>query len=565
MLEAAYNLKVVLILTFGFASASILGYLTQKARLSPILGYLLAGYIIGPYSPGYVADLMMSEQLAEIGVILMMFGVGLHFKWQDLVSVKSIAIPGAVIQTIVATIAGALFVNALGWGWGTGIVIGMAVGVASTVVLVRVLADNGVLNTPQGHIAVGWLIVEDILTVIVLLLLPTLALTLNGTQFSLFSLSTSLIIALSKFIFLAAFMFTLGHKFVTFALVKIARTRSHELFTVTILALTFVIAVASALVFGTSIALGAFIAGMVIGQTEVRHQAAANALPLKDAFVVIFFLSVGMLFNPFAIRDNFALFSGVLAIILLVKPLAAYFIVIALRYPIKTALTIAIALAQIGEFSFILAEEAMKLKILPDEGYDVIVACALVSISLNPLLFRSVDWLNRYLSAKRTSPSSDKQDEIIKKDKKKVIIVGYGPVGAGIAKELKNRGFIVSVIDRNVDTITMLTADGDNAIYGDATQPNILESAQLNSVDLLIITIPEIEQTIEIIHSARQLHPKIHIVSRIQYVHDRHLLNNLKVPSICSEEETLKALVKAVLIKAGVNVAEHPSVWEAQW
>jgi CPA2 family monovalent cation:H+ antiporter-2 len=388
MITESFNLKIVLILTTGFALASIFGYLSHRAKLTPILGYLLGGYIIGPYSPGFVADLQISEQLAEIGVILMLFGVGLHFKWQDLMNVKNIAIPGALGQTFLTTSIVAGLVVMMGWSLQAGIVYGLAIGVASTVVLVRVLSDYGILNTVKGHICVGWLIVEDIVTVIALLLIPALAASLNGEGLPIQSVLMAILVVLSKFILFVALMFTLGRKFVMFVFNKIVLTNSHELFTLTILALTFVIATGSSMLFGTSIALGAFIAGMIIGQTDVRHQVSNNALPLKDTFLVIFFLSVGMLFNPAAITDHLVLFLEILGLILVIKPVIALFFVLAFKQSFKTALTISVALAQIGEFSFILIEEAMKYNILPDEGYDIIVACSLVSISLNPLLFK---------------------------------------------------------------------------------------------------------------------------------------------------------------------------------
>ncbi len=384
------QLKIVLILTVGFALASILGYIAHRIKLSPIFGYLIAGYIIGPYSPGFVADREISEQLAEIGVILMMFGVGLHFKWRDLLHVKNIAILGAVTQTVVAAAIGAMLTYSMGWSLEAGIIFGLAIGVASTMVLVRVLSDNNLLHTPQGLISVGWLIVEDIITVAVLLLLPVLSCLLKGEGVSIYNITFSVVLIIFKFIVLISILFTVGRKCVVYILSKVIETKSQELFILTVLALTFVIAIGSALVFGTSIALGAFIAGMVIGQTQskVRQQASSNAMPLKDAFVVIFFLSVGMLFNPQVILANFPTFLGVFAIIILAKPLTAFFITLLAKYPMRTALTVSIALAQIGEFSFILAEEAIKFRILPYEGYDILVACSLVSISINPLLFK---------------------------------------------------------------------------------------------------------------------------------------------------------------------------------
>lgn len=382
------NLKIVLILSVGFAFASILGYLANRIKLSPILGYLVAGYFIGPYFPGFVADLTLSEQLAEIGVILMMFGVGLHFKLQDLINVRNIAIPGALGQTLIATLFGMALVYSIGWTLEAGVIFGLAIGVASTVVLVRMLTDNHLLHTPQGHISVGWLVVEDIITVIALLLVPPLAASMKGDGFSMLSLGLSIIFIIFKFLLFIGIMFTVGLKAVKYVLKKIMHTHSHELFTLTILALIFVIAVGSSVLFGTSIALGAFIAGMIIGQSDLRHQVSANALPLKDTFVVIFFLSVGMLFNPYAIVNHFTLFISTLAIILIVKPITAFLIAWGLKHPFHVALTVAIALMQIGEFSFILSEEAMRFDLIPDEGYDVIVACSLISIALNPLLFK---------------------------------------------------------------------------------------------------------------------------------------------------------------------------------
>lgn len=381
------NLKIVFILTIGFGFASILGYLSFRAKLSPILGYLIAGYLIGPYSPGFVADKEVAEQLAEIGVILMMFSVGLHFKWQDLMKFKRIAIPGAIAQTGITTILCALLLYSIGWTIESGIVIGLAIGVASTMVLVRILHDNELLHTPEGHIAVGWLIVEDMITIAALLLIPPLAESMSGESFPIKDVAISFGFALLKFVVLAVIMFTLGRKIVSYVLNRLMLTNSSELFTLTVLSITFVIAVGSAVLLGTSIALGAFIAGMVISQTKNQEEVSMRSKSLKDTFVVIFFLSVGMLFNPAAIAQNFFLFIIILAIILIAKPLVAYGLTLLLRYPQKTALTVAIALAQIGEFSFILAERAMKFNILPEGGYDVIVACALVSISLNPLLF----------------------------------------------------------------------------------------------------------------------------------------------------------------------------------
>lgn len=384
----SFNLKIVLLLAIGFTLASIFGYLAWRLKVSPLLGYLLAGYLIGPYSPGFVADAQISEQLAEIGIILMMFGVGLDFRLQDLIKVKNIAIPGAIGQTLISALLGTLFVYLFGWSLKAGITLGLAIGVASTVVLVRMLEENHLLRKQEGHIAVGWLIVEDIIAVVILLLLPTLSKIANGEAFSLWGLFISITILLVKFIILAFILVKFSQKSVSYLLSKVTQTHSHELFTLSILALVFLIAVGTTFFFGISIALGAFLAGMVTRQTRGYQKALLHSLPMKDAFIAIFFLSVGMIFDPVVIVKNFPIFLGILLIVLVAKPLTAFLISVGLKYPFRTALTIAAALAQIGEFSFILSEESIKYGFLTDEGYDIIVACALISIALNPLIFK---------------------------------------------------------------------------------------------------------------------------------------------------------------------------------
>lgn len=384
----SYKLQIVLILTVGLGMASLLGYFTYRLRLSPILGYLLAGYLIGPYSPGFVADSETAEKLAEIGVILMMFGVGLNFKIEELINVKNIAIPGAILQTLVTALITMWLVTLAGFPFETGLLMGLGIGVASTVVLVRMLEDNHLFKSQEGHIAIGWTIVEDMITVGLLILIPDILPLLQGESSSLFSSAGSLFVMLCKVLFLGIGMFTVGQKIVTYTLSKISSTQSHELFTVTILAMTFLIATGSSFFFGTSIALGAFIAGMVIGQTNLKQQAVTHSMAIKDAFVVIFFLSVGMIFNPLAMIEHPLLFLSTLGAVLLIKPLIASLLLLLFKYPKHTALMVGIALAQIGEFSFILSEEALKYKLIPDESYDVIVASSLISIGLNPVLFK---------------------------------------------------------------------------------------------------------------------------------------------------------------------------------
>lgn len=551
-----YSIEIVLILTAGFIFASILGYLTHRLKFSPILGYLLAGYIIGPFSPGFVANLEIAEQLAEIGVILMMFGVGLHFKWRELAKVKSIAVPGAIGQTLIATIAGALLVNAFGMSIEAGIVVGLAIGVASTVVLVRVLSDNHLLNTPQGHIAVGWLIVEDLITVFVLLLLPSLAPTAETHQFSWGIMATTLGIAVIKCLLLVLIVFSLGFKAVSFIFRNVARTRSQELFTLTVLAVTFGIATGSAFIFGTSIALGAFIAGMMVGQTEVRHQALAHALPLKDAFAVVFFLSIGMLFNPAVIAENFLFFCGILAIILIIKPLTALLIVLILRKPIKTAIIIAVALAQIGEFSFILSQQAMQLDILPDLGYDIIVACALISIALNPLFFKVGRSLAKVMDG-RIGNGAVQMAEVHKESPKTAVVVGFGPIGQAVTSILKQLGYQAIIIDNNLDTITRLQELKHAAVFGDASSEQILEAAHIKDAHLIVITIPEGTAVLNCINTARQLNPKITIFARANYTIEQHSLHKLGVHVISSEEVTKHAFLDAIWKFSGTVLKQY--------
>lgn len=544
--QNSINVHIVLILTFGFVLASILGYFSQRAKLSPILGYLIAGYIIGPYSPGFVADVKMAEQLAEVGIILMMFGVGLHLKWQELLNVKLIAIPGAVIQSLATTLIGALFVVYSGWTIQSGIVIGLSIAVASTVVMIRVLTDNNQVSTPQGHIAIGWLIVEDILTVIVLLLLPALASSMEGNTISLSNITKEIGIAFLKCAALLFLTITIGFRIVGYIFAQVARTRSQELFTLTVLGLIFGIATGSAFLFGTSIALGAFIAGMIIGQTEVRHQASANALPLKDAFAVIFFLTVGMLFNPFVIMENWGLFLGIMLIVVVLKPFIAFAIIIGLKRPIKTAVIVSIVLAQIGEFSFILTEEATRLGVIPDDGYDIIVACALLSIAINPILFKFCKPMIAWLEA-RGHKIDNNESQIVERKIARALIVGFGPIGQDTAKMLEQLGLKPVIIDTNVDTITEQRVAHREAVYGDACSDHILEAAHADTAKLLVITTPDISTTIGIIDSVRKVNPDIPIIARALYSGDKTKLTDLDVIAICDEEEARQAFIRTLL------------------
>jgi monovalent cation:H+ antiporter-2, CPA2 family len=388
-----HNLDLILTLAGALAAALALGYLTHRLGLSPIVGYLMAGILVGPHTPGYVANTAWAEQLAEVGVVLLMFGVGLHFHLRELLAVRGIAIPGAIGQSLVATALGALTTRAFGWDWNAGIVFGLAISVASTVVLTRVLSDNHDLDTPTGHIAVGWLVVEDLLTVLVLVLLPAMVGTAGAGHVPL-----AIGVAALKIVALVVFTFLTGEHVIPKLLSGIAATQSRELFTLAVLVVALGIAVGAAKLFGVSIALGAFLAGMVVGRSDFSLRAASDALPMRDAFAVLFFVSVGMLLDPRHLLREPGLVAATLGVILLGKPLAALAIALLLRYPFRVAMAVAVALAQIGEFSFILATMGRQLDILPAVATNTIVAAAIVSIALNPLLYRLVDPITALVS-----------------------------------------------------------------------------------------------------------------------------------------------------------------------
>lgn len=542
------SLQIVFILTAGFTLAGILGYVAQRIHFSPLIGYLFAGYLIGPFFPALTINLILAEQLAEIGVILMMFGVGLHFKWQDLVKVKNIAIVGALTQTSIATLFTVFLTQAIGWSWESGVIIGLSIGVASTVVLVRVLSDQNLLHTPEGHIAVGWLIAEDVLIVITLVLLPSLVTILHGNEVSFFVIAKSTLLALSKFFLLIGLMFTIGRKIVGLILYLVAKTRSSELFTLTLLALIFSIATGSALLFGTSITLGAFISGMVIGQTDVRHQADVHASPMKDAFLVIFFLSVGMLFNPSAIIENFPVFISIFLIVTLIKPLSAFIIALLFHYSLPIAFTLAIALAQIGEFSFILAAAGLRFKLIPDESYDIIVACALISIAINPLLFKLMNFIQLRKEKLLNHPHLQ-GDSRKTQNPSKGILVGFGGIGPSIIEAFDKMGIQPIIIDRDLDAIAKLIQNNYEAIYAMSTVPSMFKTAQLTFSQFLVITDLELSEVILTIVAARKLQPHLLIFVHVRHIEDKLTLRNFPVDFICCDDQLSSSAMSKELLK----------------
>jgi CPA2 family monovalent cation:H+ antiporter-2 len=556
----AYDL--ILTLTGGLGAALVLGYLTQRLGLSPIVGYLLAGTLVGPHTPGFVADASLAEQLAEVGVILLMFGVGLQFHVEELLAVRRVAVPGAIAQSAVATVLGALLAHAVGWSWSAGLVFGMALAVASTVVLVRILADHNDLHTQAGHIAVGWLVVEDLFTVIALVLLP--ALFGNGTT------GTPLWLALAttavKVTALVAFAAVVGTRIIPRVLDYVANTRSRELFTLTVLVVALGIAVGSALIFSVSMALGAFLAGMVVGRSDYSLRAASEALPMRDAFAVLFFVSVGMLLDPRSLIASPGLITGALAVVLLGKPLVALFIVWAMRYPFRVALTVGIALAQIGEFSFILATIGRELGLLTHAATNALVAASIVSIVINPLLYRMIGFLERGIADRpglwkvlnrpptipsdlATSPSERAIDP-----SHRAVVIGYGPTGRTIVRLLRDNGIVPTVIELNLDAVRALRQDGIDAIYGDAIRPETLVAADVGKAGSLILGSAGMAHSEAVIRTARGLNPHIRVLARASYLRDVASLRDAGANQVYSGEgEVALAFIEDILDSLGAT------------
>ena len=539
-----HDISLIATISMGLVLAFIGGLIAQKLSLPPLVGYLLAGVALGPFTPGFVGDLHIAAQLAEIGVMLLMFGVGLHFSINDLLSVRGIAVPGAIAQIAVATASGVLLAHFWGWGIGAGLVFGLALSVASTVVLLRALERRNALDSINGQIAVGWLIVEDLAMVLALVLLPALAGTLGGeatargvaSHLSGDNVALTLLLTLGKVAAFAALVFVVGTRAVPWLLQLVARTGSRELFTLAVLATALGIAYGSAELFGVSFALGAFFAGVVLSESDFSHKAAADSLPLQDAFAVLFFVSVGMLFDPsILVREPLA----VLAVVLLIvfgKSLAAFAIVLLRGYPVGTALTVSASLAQIGEFSFILAGLGVTLGLLPPEGRDLILAGAILSITLNPLVFATVDPVEAWIRARprllafleRPSgfemlPEKAKGAGL----KNHAIIIGYGRVGSAIGDVLKAQNLDFVVIDEDRRRVEDLRKRGINTVYGDATAAGVLEAAGIATAKLLILAIPPSYQKRQILELARAANPGIdtavrtHRASELAYLKEQ--------------------------------------------
>ncbi len=547
-----HDVSLIATLAAGFGMALILGFVAERLKLPALVGYLVAGILIGPSTPGFVADVAIASQLAEIGVMLLMFGVGLHFSIGDLLAVKRIAVPGAVVQMGLATVLGMFMAWTWGWTWGSGLIFGLSLSCASTVVLLKALESRGVLDSMNGRIAVGWLVVEDLATVLVLVLMPPLAGLLGGQAAPAADaapLWQTLGLTLLQVAAFVALMLVGGRRVLPWLLWQVARTGSRELFTLAVIAGAIGIAFGAAALFSVSFALGAFFAGMVMRESEFSHRAAQESLPLRDAFSVLFFVSVGMLFDPSVLVEEPLHVLGVVTIIVLGKALAAVALVLALRYPLHTALTVAASLAQIGEFSFILAGLGLSLGLLPAEGMSLVLAGALISIALNPLVFTAIEPLQRWLLARSALARSlaqrdDPYAELPMSTAPEylsgqVVLVGHGRLGARIAQALTAQGVPYVVAERNREVVEDLRARQVAAVSGDATDPAVLIQAHIAQAAMLVVTVGDPLELQQMVETARTLNPRIEVVLHAHNPDESALLRQQGLGTVFCCEEAL--------------------------
>ena len=545
-----HEVDLILTLACGLSAALVLGFITQKLRLSPLVGYLLAGILVGPHSPGFVADASTAAQCAEIGVILLMFGVGLHFHLKDLLAVGAIAGSGAMAQISLATLAGMGLLRLFGFDALSGAVYGMAISVASTVVLTRVLGDNHDLHTPAGHVALGWLVVEDIFTILLLVLLPSV-LTPGGEFWSALGLT------LLKLAGLSVFTLVVGQKLIPLFLGYVARTGTRDLFTLAVLALALGIAVAAAQFFGASMALGAFLAGMVVGQSEFSARAAAEALPLRDAFAVLFFVSVGMLFDPASLLTDWPLMLGTLLVIMVVKPAGALLMTTLFRKPAKLSFPVAASLAQVGEFSFILAAMGINLGLFDQRVNNALIPAAIISITLNPMLYRKAGELARRLEARARGANAAEACLMApgEGERARVLVVGYGPVGRSCCRILRDGGVSPVVVEMNIDTVRQLRAEGLPVVHGDAMQAEVLREAGLEKAEALLLTSPSIPAR-EVTPIALAVNPQVRILAHTAFVSEAQPLREQGAAAVfCGEREVALAMSEYLLRSVGAPEA----------
>ncbi len=550
-----HDVSLIATIAAGFGLAMIFGLIASNLRMPPLVGYLLAGVMIGPATPGFVADVGLAGQLAEIGVMLLMFGVGLHFSLQDLMAVRRIAVPGAVVQIAVATVLGLGVAKFWGWSLGGALVFGLCLSVASTVVLLRALETKGLLKSINGQIAVGWLVVEDLVMVMVLVLLPALAGVLTAAGGGAASTTPASEIwetvglTLAKVTTFVVLMLVVGRRVLPKALWWVARTGSRELFTLGVVAVALGVAFGAAKLFDVSFALGAFFAGMMMRESEFSHRAADESLPLRDAFAVLFFVSVGMLFDPAVIWQQPVKLLAVVAIIMVGKTLAAIGLVLLFRYPLNTALTVGASLAQIGEFSFILAGMGVALGLMPVEGQSLVLAGALISIAANAALFTAVEPARRWIlarsdRARRLEQRDDPLAELpMSTDPKllsnQVVLVGYGRVGRRIAQALRAQNIPFVVAEQNREAVDALRREGIPAVSGDAQTPEVLIQAHVAQAAMLVIAIPDTMNVRKMVEIARTLNPGLQVVLRTHNEEEAELLGKESLGTVFLGEHEL--------------------------
>ncbi len=548
-----HDADLINIVAVGLGLAFIFGALANKLRLSPLVGYLVAGICVGPFTPGFVADQALANQLAELGVMLLMFGVGLHFSLKDLMAVKAIAIPGAIGQILVATLLGWGLAWLMGWETLHGVVFGFSLATASTVVLLRAMEERRLLETQRGKIAVGWLIVEDLACVLALVMMPVLAGVFGPDAANQTHTVGSVLASIGwTFVQLGLFvavMLVVGRRVIPWVLERIAGTGSRELFTLSVLAIALGVAFGSAMLFGVSFALGAFFAGMLLNESELSHKAANDSLPLRDAFAVLFFVSVGMLFNPAILIEHPWQVLATAAIIMFGKSAAAFFIVRAFGHPNGTALTISASLAQIGEFAFIIAGLGVSLKILPPTGQALVLAGALISIMLNPVVFGLLDrWLAKHQEATPAAvetelppgPSLDLHDH--------AIVIGYGRVGSALAQVLRERGVPVLVIDDNKEHVAEAHAAGLPGIRGSAASDKVLAEAHPERAKIAVLAIPQPLEAGETLAKLRALNPGLTLLARAHSDAEvKHLLEHGADGTVMAERELAYSLAEMVM------------------
>lgn len=562
-----HSVTLITTIVAAFGLALVFGFAAMRLKLPALVGYLIAGVVIGPHTPGFVADLELSNQLAEIGVMLLMFGVGLHFSLEDLWKVRRIAVPGAMVQILVATALGVSAASLWGWNLGAGLVFGLSLSVASTVVLLRALEHRGVIDSINGRIAVGWLVVEDLVMVLVLVLLPAISGSLggeSGASADSGGLLATLVLTLGKVALFIALMLVVGKRVLPWLLWQVARTGSRELFTLCVVAVAVVFAYGAAVLFDASFALGAFFAGVVMRESPLSHRAADESLPLREAFSVLFFVSVGMLFAPAMLVEEPVRVLMVVTIIVLGKSLAAFLLVLAFRYPLNTALTVSASLAQIGEFSFILAGLGVTLQLLSADGQSLILAGALISIALNPLLFDIIEPLQSWIrSRSRLARALERADDPLAELPMTVdlnlltghvVLVGYGEVGRRIGEALTARGIPIVVADQNRELVEQLRQRDIPAVCGDASEPGVLIQAHIARAQMLVIAAPEPFRARKMLETARTLNPGIATLVRTYSDEEAELFRKENVGGIfLSEHELALSMARHVLDRLADN------------